>query len=210
DGAPVEEGAEATRSPNHLFQYSKFVHAGAGAGECEHAEDGKCDDPEHFHAWICLPNSLQHGDITEKARAAKARRKLAMRDPQTAAYAILEAELDDLLRGDRSGLIRTIADHEVRQRLGELVRLTRDEERFEDYGQQREEWQRLNRLPEDDRPAEEWEQAEKIVNEFQAAVEERIKAATETQRAALEGMDDEQLRDVVRNSRVEGETEEVS
>src|SRR5438445_543555 len=91
EGAPSENGAEATRTTKHLFSYSKYVHAGDGAEECEHREDGKCEDAAHFHGWVCLPNSLQHRDILDKARAAKARRRRALRDGGDAQRAATDA-----------------------------------------------------------------------------------------------------------------------
>jgi REP element-mobilizing transposase RayT len=44
---------------------------------------GKCTDPDHFHAWIRLPNQFQIRDIAEKAKAAQARKKRMLRDQQT-------------------------------------------------------------------------------------------------------------------------------
>lgn len=216
DGAPVEAGAEATRASDHLFKYSDFVHAGAGAGECEHREDGACKDEGHFHAWLRLPNAIQHGDIQEKARAAKARRRLAMRDagtgerPPSDAYAVLEAELDDLMHGDRDRLIATLAEAELRKGMGELLEANRAEERFSEYRQQREEWERLSVLAEEDRPREEWEQLDRLKTEYEEALEARITEAREVQREALAGTSDEQLRDLARTSRIEGESEDVS
>lgn len=213
-GAPVEEGAEATRSAAHLFQYSQYVHAGTGARECEHAEDGKCQESDHFHAWVCLPNQLQHADIQEKARAAKARRKRAMRDAGTDgraasdAYVTLESELDDLMRGDREALLTMLFERESRQHLGEWVLELREDERFETYNQDAEEYRRQAALPEDERDADEWAQLDKAMTEFGDAVEQRIEREREREIGAMRGMEDEQIRDLVRESRIEGESTE--
>lgn len=208
EGAPVEQGAEATRTAANLFQYSQYVHAGTGATECEHKEDGKCSEEGHFHAWVCLPNSLQHADIQEKARAAKARRRRAMRDEATDAYITLEAELDDLMRGDREALLLMLFERESRQHLGEWVLELREEERFESYPQDAEEYRRQSEIPEDERDAEEWDQLDKAMTAFGDAIEARIEQEKEKELGAMRGMTEEQVRDLVRESRIEGESME--
>lgn len=209
-GEPVEGGAEATRTGDNLFKYSDYVHVGAGAAECEHATDGQCKDSGHFHAWICLPNTLQHGDMQDKARAAKARRKLAMRDPESDAYAVLEAELSDLLEGDREEVVGMLADFKTREEIPEIVSSLNAEERFEDYGQHREEWRRLSEQSEEARDAEEWDRLNKIVDEYSDALREAITTAEETQAHAIRGMGEEDLREALRKRRIAGESESVS
>lgn len=213
DGAPVEEGAEATRSADHLFQYSQIVHAGAGAAECEHVQD--CKDKAHFHAWICLPNKLQHRDVQEKARAAKARRKLAMRDSggegrgASDAYVMLESELDDLMRGDRKPILEQLSNRKARERLGEVVLEVREEERFENYDQDSEEFRRLALLKEEDRDAELFKQLDAAMTLFGEAIEQRAEEQRLSDVAAMEAMDDTSLRSILREARIEGEANDV-
>src|SRR6059058_472198 len=94
--AEFDGQAEATRSTSELFRWSDYVHVGTDADTCEHAEDGMCADPQHFHAWVCLPNTFQIRDIADKARAAKARKVRALRDPESDSYAVLEEDLAEL------------------------------------------------------------------------------------------------------------------
>ncbi len=215
DGAPVE-GAEATRTTANLFEYSKYVHAGAGALECEHGEDGQCKEPTHFHAWICLPNSLQHKDIQEKARAAKARRKRAMRNAgengsgPSDAYVTLESELDDLMLGDREVLLSQIADRTVRKRFGEVVVDVREgDERFATYGQDAEEFQRQVALPEEQR-GEDFKDLDDLMGDFATAVEERVEGEKLRELEMLRGLPEESVRAQVRESRIEGEATDQS
>lgn len=216
EGAPVEEQAEATRSAAHLFQYSTYVHAGEGAEECEHREDGVCKLSGHFHAWVCMPNSIQHRDILEKARAAKARRKRALRDAGTDgrgasdAYVTLESDLDDLMLGDHEPTIKQIAQRSVRKTMGERINDVREnDDRFETYFQDAEEWRRLNELPEEERPADEYKVLGEMMDDFEEAVKARTKEDTEREEEALRKLSDEQFRAVVREARIDGESAEA-
>jgi hypothetical protein len=213
DGAPVEEGAEATRSADHLFQYSQLIHAGAGAAECE--DPASCKDTSHFHAWICMPNQLQHRDVQEKARATKARRKLAMRDagedghPASDAYVMLESELDDLMRGDRKPILEQISNRKARERLGEIVLEVREEDRFENYDQDAEEYRRLALVPEDERDKEMFEQIDRAMTVFGEAIEKRAEDLRQQDVKSMENMDEQSLRAIVREARIEGEATDV-
>lgn len=215
DGRPVE-GAEATRSAGNLFEFSEFVHAGAGAAECEHREDGECKLPQHFHAWICLPNSIQHADILQKARAAKARRKRAMRDAGTDtrqasdAYVMLESDLDDALTGDRKPLIREMAERRIRKTMGERINgVIEDNDAFENYYQDSEEWRRLTALPVDERPTEEYADLTKLMDDFEEAVRKARDFDTDREIKAIESLSEEALRGVVRDARLDGESSEA-
>jgi hypothetical protein len=214
--APVEGGAEATRSMGHLFEYSTYVNAGTDSEECEHAKDGKCKNDEHFHAWICLPNALQNRDIQEKARAAKARRKRALRDSggdgrsASDAYVTLESELDDLLAGDRERLLAQIADRNVRKKLGEIVTDIRESDHFENYEQDAEEYRRLSAMKDEERDEEEYKALDDRMTEFTNAVEERVKRTTKEEIDGMGAMTEDQVRALVREARIEGEANEQS
>lgn len=219
EGAPVEAGAEATRSAAHLFQYSQHINAGAGAEGCPHAEDGKCPDAGHFHAWVRLPNGLQQRDIQEKARAAKARRRRAMRDagdpltgkPASDAYVILESELDDLMLGDREAVLDRMADQAQMKVFGELVvSLREDDERFENHAQDAEEYQRLAALPPDERPDEEWARLDEAMALFATTLEERANAEKQRELEILRSQPEEFVRETLREARIEGESNETS
>lgn len=215
-GAPVEGDAEATRSTANLFQYSEYVHAGVGSAECENARDGKCKDPGHFHAWVCLPNSIQHRDILEKARAAKARRKRALRDaggdgrPPSDAYVMLESDLDDALRGDTAQVVADMAQRSVRKRMRDVIREVReDDDRFADYFQDAEEWRRLVAMPEEERPTDEFRLLDEEMTAFEEAVKAEVDREVERERATIGRMPPENLREVLRTAHIEADTNDV-
>lgn len=217
DGGPVEEGAEATRTMAHLFQYSMYVHAGDGAEGCENRENGRCSDAEHFHAWVTLPNKLQHTDIQEKARAARARRKRALRDAggdgrqPSEAYITLESELDDLMLGDREKLLTEIAERNTRKHFGEyVIDIRENDERFEHYAQDAEEYRRLVRLPEGQRDEEAFKALDDQMSTFAQAIETRVEEEAKREVLAMLGMGEDGVREIVRAARIEGEAFEQS
>lgn len=209
---PEQEEAEAANAPERLFQYSEWVHVGTGAAECEQRENGKCQDVDHFHAWVCLPNALQHRDIQEKSRAAKARKQRAMKDkgtdtrPASDSYEMLEAELDELMDGPRRPVARRLAEGKVREQMQEMVRdVVEDDPRFENYYQDSEEWRRLEAMDEEKRPVEEWATLDRTMTEFGNAVEKRAEAVREEEIARLESAGEETVREVLRKQRIETE-----
>lgn len=217
DGAPVEEGAEATRSSQHLFQYSQHVDAGAGAESCTHRTDGACKEVGHVHAVVALPNSLQHADVQAKARAAKARHKRAMRDagtlqrPPSDAYVTLESELDDLLLPSRrERVLREVAERETRKRFGDAVIAIRDEERFENYEQDAEEYRRQLKIPEEERDATIFTALDEQMGAFASAIEERVEQERLSEIERLGGLDDEALRGILREARIDEAADDAS
>lgn len=216
DGAPVEQEAEATRTSANLFSYSMYVHAGNGAESCEHATDGACRDGDHFHAWVCLPNSIQHRDILEKARAAKARRKRALKDagdagrPASDAYVMLQADLDETLEGDVEVVIDELAGRNIRKRMAELIREIRDgDDKYETYYQDAEEWRRIMAMPEDQRPGAELEVLNQLMDDFEADVKALVDLETEREREAMRALSPESLREVVCKARIALDTGEA-
>lgn len=160
--------AEATRSTVELFQWSGYVHIGKGSEECEHRQDGQCEDKSHFHAWVCLPNPYQIRDVQEKARAARARRVRALRDPESDSGAILEAELDDLRRDHMEELIEAIASRTVDRELVEIIREVEDRPEFENQAHDAEEFQRLSAIPEGERDEDERQDFERLQEQMLA------------------------------------------
>ena len=219
DGVPVE-GAAATQTAEHLFAYSTYVDIGEGAEECPHSRDGACHLAAHFHAFICMPNSLQQSDIQDKMRAAKARRKRSLRDETSDAYVILEDEIDDLLRSvgdERDALIGGIARRLVRRRSQEIIREVREgSERYENYAQDVEEWNRLRQeVPEEERNEswknyDEFKQLDEMITTFGREVAEKVDAEEENEKAILEATDDDTLRTQIKDERVEGESSEYA
>lgn len=210
---PTDEGAEATRPARHLFQYSMSVHAGAGAEDCD--DPIACKDPGHFHGWISLPNRIQQEDITAKARAAAARRKRALRDagahgrPAADAYVTLEAELDELLAGDRTPILEQLSNRKARERAGETLAEIREEERFEHYDQDAEEYRRQKALPEEDRDAEEFKRLDEEMTAFGDALDRRIEELRQADIAGMANLDDAALRIRLREARIEADANDA-
>ena len=209
DPEPTYDGsAEATRSAEELFQWSTYVHVGAGAVECEHGEDGTCKDPKHFHAWLCLPNTFQMRDIGEKAQAARARKRRALRDPEADSYAVLEDLLADLRREQMDALVESADTANVAKRLAEIVEGIKDDERFEHQEQDAEEFRRLEALPEEERDAEEFERLQAQMNDYAKQVEEIVGEHERREREALRN-DPDRAVDIERQTRIDNISREV-
>lgn len=213
EGPPAEEKAAATKpSMARESRWTSFVHVGEGAEECpnvnEEAMANTCQDSSHFHAWVRLPNPYQHRDIHEKASAAKARRLRALRDPESDSHLIMESELGELSLSDPSQLVEELLSLDFSRDYLEAIKEVDEEERFENFRQDREELERLTRIPEEDRPAEEYEQLTKHVTAYNEAVNERLQAIQAPRRQTLSEMSMEALIDQVRKHRIEEDASE--
>lgn len=222
------EAAEEISRPQHaaatvvaakMFRFSRFVHVGPDAEECplavwtatapgeeRAAEMPTCSNPEHFHAWIRLPNKFQHGDIHAKALAAKARKIRTLRDAESDAAVVMEAEIDELRSlGDVELLIdELMAADWSRDYLSALGDVGADEQ-WEHIDQDREEFERLLDVegikPEDER-TDEFRALERRLEAYRDAIHARL---AEIQKPAREGLADkglDALVDMVRDGRV--------
>jgi hypothetical protein len=210
--ATYDGQAEATRSGEELFQWSRYVHVGRGASECEHGQDGKCDRkpsplPDggmegHFHAWVCLPNTFQIRDIGDKARAAKARKSRALRDPESDSYAVLEEDLAELSRDGMDKIIAAASEAEVEKRLPEIIDGLKDDERFAHQEQDAEEFRRLEALSEDDRDAEEYDRLKAQMLAYSEHFDAVIAEQERRERESL-ARTPEQALEIERRSRIE-------
>src|SRR5437763_3882630 len=210
--ATYNGAAEATRSSAELFQWSKYVHVGTGAAECEHGQDGKCDRKPaplpgggmegHFHAWVCLPNSFQIRDIGDKARAAKARKSRALRDRESDSYTVLEEELAELVRDGMDSVIEAAARAEVEKRLPEIIDSLKDDERFPHQDQDAEEFRRLEALPEADRDEEEFDRLKAQVLAYSERFDEIIAEQERRERESM-ARTPEQAIEIERRSRID-------
>jgi hypothetical protein len=86
------------------------------------ASTGDCGDEEHFHAWIRLPNPFQIRDITEKARAARARKKKELDDETSDARVTLEFDLQDLAATTKEVIVNEIVDKDFADDYRKAVR----------------------------------------------------------------------------------------
>jgi hypothetical protein len=192
--APQAPESQAESNVAALFKWSEYVHVGVGAEECENRENGKCRDPEHFHAWCRLANQFQIRDITEKANAARARRIMTLRDPDSDARVIMEEELTRILDAE----IPELESEDDK----EPVKL------YEHIDQDREEYGRRLTLDEDQR-GEDFEELQKRVEAHQEAVEQERQRIIALKREPLEQMDWDQLLTIVRNDRIQDEAQQV-
>jgi hypothetical protein len=208
-----------------LFKWSEYVHVGIGAEECENRENGKCRDPEHFHAWCRLANQFQMRDITEKANAARARRIMALKDPDSDARIIMEEELARIRESDMKDLlIDEIVDQDFNEVMLEAVRTVDDidaeipelesegsDEPVKLYAtidQDREEYRRLRDLPEDEQ-GEEFEKLKARVEEHAKAVNDEKDRILKQKREPLEQMEWDQLIEIVRADRIKDAGEQA-
>jgi hypothetical protein len=210
DGGPPAEPeptfdgeAEATRSSEELFQWSAYVHVGTRAADCEHGEDGECKDPKHFHAWVCLPNIFQMRDIGEKARAAKARRKRALRDPESDVCVVLEDDLADIVADRYDDLLDAVATANVEKELTDIAAELAKDERFENQQQDAEELRRLSALPEEERDKEAYERLQADVLAYGEKFEEIVNERQKAERISLEKLSREDVIEIERRSRID-------
>jgi hypothetical protein len=215
-GAVADEAAK----PEQMFRYSGWVHVGPGADECEAINEDEgtsdCSDPRHFHAWCRLPNQFQHREIREKALAAKARKTRQLRDPETDGHAILEDAIDQLARQGDDALPLLIAELTGKDWWADYMQAAQDVQEREDgtddddepvkpfarMEQDQRRYEELKALPEDERPADEFEELGRHLSKYAEAVKERQEELTTPKREALEERGVNALLDLVRDQRV--------
>lgn len=223
-GQQPEEGAPA--GPDVLFRYSTWVHVGPGAEACgdvdEVAGTNSCADPLHFHAWCRIPNQFQHREIRDKGLAAKARKARGFRDPETDAYAIIEGQLDEIEREGEGGRDEFIEELLARDWWPEYQEAVADVAEEEDPPQGDEEPQRkwahveddrkrhkeLKALPEAERPKDEYESLTRHLVAYNERIDEVHKERMKPMREALEGLDMAELKDRVRDLRIDQEADQ--
>jgi hypothetical protein len=216
--AEVTEPDAAEKTPAQLFRYSTWLHVGAGAENCEDVNEDACEatcaNPLHFHAWCRLPNQFQHREIREKALAARARRVRQLRDPSSDSAAILEDDIDSILR--RPGAHATLVDELVNKDYWkDYVEAVRDLHEFEDEHGERP-WERVERDREryqqlqsgdSDEPSEELAELEKHLLAYTVAIDAAHEAILEPKRRALQERDVSDLADLVREQRIAAEAQ---
>lgn len=216
--APVdqqEEPVAAAEVPNStLFEWNSNVHVGEGAQQCENP--GACDNPGHFHAWLCLANAFQTRDISDKARAAKARKIRALKDdggdnPENASdsYVTLEAILDDLANTDMPAVIDEVVQESVAKQLTVIYGELREDDRFVNAEQDSEELHRQNLLAEDERDAEEYAQLQKAQQEFAEELERRVTERKDREAEALAALPREKVIELLRKKRINDAASEM-
>lgn len=200
--APAAERATAAA----MFAYSAYLHVGPGAQECEHAEDGACQDTTHFHAWCRLPNKFQHRDLYKKATAAKARLLRLLEKEDSDARVVLESELDMFKDGVH---LETVIDDLLKAEFAAdyvaAITEVNEDDRFENIEQDRERFQTLGvtelNLP-DGEQSEEFVELAGHISEWTGAIRAELAKLQEPKRQALRDMDRGQLIDQLRKRRM--------
>lgn len=219
---PEEEQAPfAERSdPGSLQKYAHTIHVGPGAEECEHRDkehpmrDGAgCEDAEHYHLYLRLPNQFQHSDIREKALAAKARRRRQLEDAETDSGTVLQGDMDAIRRaGDSDATRDAIIDellvpdwfNDYRNAQADVIEA--NDEEFKHIDQDRERWRALDAMEAEERPQEEYEELLKHISRYEDLVQDRMKAIQGPRRETLKERDFDGLIGLLREHRIDSES----
>lgn len=215
DPSPVEAAVAASHpdkpaaveaKADKMFRYSAYLHVGPGAEECEHAKDGLCEDPGHFHAWCRLPNKFQHRDLYAKAAAAKARRLRLLEDPESDARTVVDQDLERLV-GD--AYIETIIDDLLKGEWAQdyVTAMTEVNERegYEHVEQERERFKELGKIEMSksaEEESEEFKELGKFIGGWTEAITAEMTRLQEPKREALREMSQDQLLEQLRKLRV--------
>lgn len=205
---PVED-SPPERSEAKIFRFSDFVHVGQGSADCEHREDGKCADREHFHAWIRLPNKFQIVQIREKGQAARARVIRQAKDEETDRWEIVENQVAEAMLGGREGVIAELLGRNewklYRQAMTELVNDDDAEGEGEDprspwadIEEDQARFRHLSSLPEEERDADELGELSRHLSKWNETFDARMEELRAPEKETLEGRTDEQLEGMVR------------
>lgn len=209
DPAPDEEAAEhspaESRDSSQLFEFARYVHVGPGADDCPDADNGKCSNTLHFHAWIRLPNPFQRAAIAEKATAARARRKRQLRDEESDSRVILDEAIETMVEADDKGpLVEELVNKDFLTDHLAAMRAISEEEGYEHIEEDQERHRALLDLPDEERPAEEWEELAKHVAEFSEKVNADRDERQRPLRDSLTERSIDDLADLVRDQRIDG------
>lgn len=216
--------AEAEKPREDLFKWSDWVHVGDGADECPARADGSCSNPGHFHAWVRLPNPFQARDIVEKARAAQARYRRMLRDPDSDERLVIEDELAELAENEQSVIVDEVIDQGFADDYEAAIRDVADIEDpdytptgeedeevpklYAHIDQDREEYNRQRYLSEEQR-TEDFPELEKTVAAYGKAIEEAMERRQAPRREALMQEDPDALIERIRRERLEHKATEV-
>jgi hypothetical protein len=212
ENGPERTSAE-TRNSSQMFEFSRCIHVGPGAEECEDGENGQCQNPVHFHAWVRLPNQFQVVSLKEKADAAAARRMRQLRDEDSDSRAILEGELMELERqNDHGALVEAVLNADfLKDHMAAMNTVRTDEERgFTTIEDDRERLRALEQVEPEERPEEEFDELQKHVAAYVDAVNEERESIQKPLRESLEAKSLDELIEMVRENRIQGIAKEAS
>jgi hypothetical protein len=206
----AERTAASEQDHASLFRYSRYLHVGPGAEDCPEGEVGTCADPLHFHAWLRIPNQFQHNSIREKALAAKARKLRLLRDEESDIRVILDSSLEEMvLQDDREELIEEIVNKDYVKDYWSAMKEVGEEEEYATVEEDRERFRALGLLPEDERPAEEYAELEKHLEQYSEKIMEAFRATQKPLRDSLADKTTQELADLVREDRMDAEAQQA-
>jgi hypothetical protein len=155
---------------------------------------------------VRLPNQFQHEDITLKASAAQARRMRQLRDPESDAYVVLEADIEDLERDrDPEPLVDELTARDWWRDHLEAVKDVREQEEFASIDEDIARAEELARKPEAERPADESAELERHIAAYNEAVEKARDLRAKPRRDAFANTDFADLISQIRDSRITAE-----
>ncbi|MDQ1584482.1 MAG: hypothetical protein QOF36_2536 [Microbacteriaceae bacterium] len=219
-----QEGAqEGNVSQPPIFAYSRYLDLPEEC-EAEQAKRGSCKDPEHFHAWLRLPNKFEHKEIRDEALAAKARKARALRMEGSNAYEVLEEEMDRLLsEADTEDIIVELLslDHaeDVEKAKREVMSIEADPLAKDDPSDEDEEpvllYEHIDRdqarldelqdMPESERPEDEYVELLNHVHGYYTALDKELQAIQEPAREAFRAKEKSELVNIIRQARIRAE-----
>lgn len=215
--AETSPAEEATAGKMH--QFSRYIHVGPGAETCaciktvtdgrgeEHVvADGSCEDPEHFHIWVRLPNQFERESLRDKASAAEARKLRALHDLDSDSRIILDGELEAIVRADdREALIGEITGQNfLEDHLQALKEIAEEADGdYDTIDEDRERLRALEEMPEEERPSEEFEQLRVRLADHTEKVNKRRDEIEKPRREAVAEKPIEELCSIVRDLRIE-------
>lgn len=200
------EGTSAeTRDSSRMFEFSRYVHVGPGAEQCEDGENGKCQNAAHFHGWIRLPNQFQASSLREKSEAATARKLRTLRDEESDSRVILDTELEEFARAnDREAMIEQIVNADFLTDHYQAMRdVVEENDDFKTVEDDRERLRALEAKPEEERPEEEFEQLQKHIAAYSDAVNAQRETIQEPLKTSLQDTPAEELIEQIREQRIQ-------
>lgn len=212
--------AEATTPISQLYKWSTWLHIGPGAENCEAVDEGQgtndCSNPLHFHAFCRLPNPFEHREIREAALAAKARRVRLLRDPNSDAAAILEDEISRLAReGDlaKPAVVDELLQQDWWRDFLEATAEVRETEEdgtktFEHIERDVALYNREAGDLDEDQLSEEMASLLKHIQRYNDLIDKRREELTEPRKQALEQRDINALLDMLRDLRIDADSNE--
>lgn len=210
------EPQPAEAAPSSLYEYAAWIHVGVGADGCEHAEDGLCEDPGHFHAWCRQPNDFQEREIGQRAMAAKARKIRQLRTNGSDANETLETLLEEFVQ-EADFKTRGAAELVGYDWAQDLLAATREVRDTDDTSEGAEEDQKLYAHIDDDqarsvklssqspeeRDEDEFQELQEHLAGYHNAVGAALEAITSPKMESYAAMDDTDLMDLLRRKRIE-------